>query len=136
MASSARSSPSSRTSGGSSELAAEDESIAEELDGQLDVMEQRLGELELERLFSGTYDAGDALVTVNAGAGGTDAQDWAEMVLRMQMRWAEARGFKVELLEVSPGEEAGIKSGDLPRRRARTPTASTRPRRASTDWCA
>jgi peptide chain release factor 2 len=61
-------------------------------------------------LFSGRYDSGDALVTVNAGAGGTDAQDWAEMVLRMEMRWAEKRGFKVELLEVSPGEEAGIKS--------------------------
>src|SRR3954453_4850653 len=92
------------------ELAAEDESIADELDGQLTAMEQRLGELELERLFSGRYDQGDALVTVNAGAGGTDAQDWAEMVLRMEMRWAESRGFGVELLEVSPGEEAGIKS--------------------------
>ncbi|HEU4701983.1 MAG TPA: peptide chain release factor 2, partial [Conexibacter sp.] len=55
-------------------------------------------------------DAGDALVTINAGAGGTDAQDWAEMVLRMEMRWAEKRGFGVELLEASPGEEAGIKS--------------------------
>ncbi|MCW2968221.1 MAG: peptide chain release factor 2 [Solirubrobacteraceae bacterium] len=96
--------------GGLVELAGEDDSIAEELDGQLDQMEARLAELELERLFSGTYDNGDALVTVNAGAGGTDAQDWAEMVLRMEMRWAEARGFKVELLEVSPGEEAGIKS--------------------------
>ena len=63
-----------------------------------------------QRLFSGHYDAGDALVTVNAGAGGTDAQDWAEMVLRMEMRWAERRGFKVELLEASAGEEAGIKS--------------------------
>src|SRR4051794_38424235 len=92
------------------ELAAEDESIADELDGQLTAMEQRLSELELERLFSGRYDAGDALVTVNAGAGGTDAQDWAEMVLRMEMRWAEGRGFKVELLEASAGEEAGIKS--------------------------
>ena len=92
------------------ELAAEDDSIAEELDGQLDAMEQRLAELELERLFSGRYDSGDALVTVNAGAGGTDAQDWAEMVLRMLMRWAERRGFAVELLEASPGEEAGIKS--------------------------
>src|SRR4051812_16260750 len=92
------------------ELAAEDESIADELDGQLTAMEQRLQELELERLFSGRYDAGDALVTVNAGAGGTDAQDWAEMVLRMEMRWAEQRGFAVELLEASPGEEAGIKS--------------------------
>jgi peptide chain release factor 2 len=67
-------------------------------------------ELEEQRLFSGQYDTGDALVTVNAGAGGTDAQDWAEMVLRMEMRWAEKRGFEVELLEVSPGEEAGIKS--------------------------
>ena len=66
--------------------------------------------LEEERLFSGRYDSGDALVTVNAGAGGTDAQDWAEMVLRMEMRWAEKRGFDVELLEVSPGEEAGVKS--------------------------
>ena len=73
-------------------------------------VEARLEELELERLFSGRYDAGDALVTVNAGAGGTDAQDWAEMLLRMEMRWAERRGFKVELLEASPGEEAGIKS--------------------------
>src|SRR4051812_43941332 len=92
------------------ELTADDESLADELDGQLTTMEQRLEELELERLFSGRYDAGDALVTVNAGAGGTDAQDWAEMVLRMEMRWAEQRGFKVELLEASAGEEAGIKS--------------------------
>ena len=73
-------------------------------------MQARLDALEEQRLFSGRYDAGDALVTVNAGAGGTDAQDWAEMVLRMEMRWAEKRGFDVELLEVSPGEEAGIKS--------------------------
>ena len=73
-------------------------------------VEQRLAALEEERLFSGPYDQGDALVTVNAGAGGTDAQDWAEMVLRMLMRWAERRGFAVELLEASPGEEAGIKS--------------------------
>jgi peptide chain release factor 2 len=92
------------------EMAEEDESVAEEVAGQMAAVEERLGELEEERLFSGRYDAGDALVTVNAGAGGTDAQDWAEMVLRMMMRWAERRGFKVELLEVSPGEEAGIKS--------------------------
>jgi peptide chain release factor 2 len=92
------------------ELAAEDDDMAAELDDTFASVEQRLGELELERLFSGRYDAGDALVTVNAGAGGTDAQDWAEMVLRMMMRWAEQRGFKVELLEASAGEEAGIKS--------------------------
>ncbi len=92
------------------ELAAEDAELAAELEQMLPTVEQRLEELELERLFSGRYDAGDALVTVNAGAGGTDAQDWAEMVLRMEMRWAEKRGFKAELLEASPGEEAGIKS--------------------------
>ncbi len=92
------------------EMAEEDEEIAAELEGQLAPIELRLAALEEQRLFSGRYDAGDALVTVNAGAGGTDAQDWAEMVLRMQMRWAERRGFKVELLEASPGEEAGIKS--------------------------
>ena len=73
-------------------------------------MEARLAELEEQRLFTGKYDGGDALVTINAGAGGTDAQDWAEMVLRMMMRWAERRGFGVELLEASAGEEAGIKS--------------------------
>src|SRR6201994_4471608 len=92
------------------EMAAEEESLQAEVDEQIASIEARLTELELERLFSGRYDAGDALVTVNAGAGGTDAQDWAEMVLRMEMRWAENRGFEVELLEVSAGEEAGIKS--------------------------
>jgi peptide chain release factor 2 len=93
-----------------SELAEEDPEMAAELEDQVIAVQQRLAALEEERLFSGRYDAGDALVTVNAGAGGTDAQDWAEMVLRMEMRWAEKRGFDVELLEASPGEEAGIKS--------------------------
>ena len=92
------------------ELAEEDEALDAELDEGLRGVEERLAELEEARLFSGRYDGGDALVTVNAGAGGTDAQDWAEMVLRMLMRWAERRGFAVELLEASPGEEAGIKS--------------------------
>jgi peptide chain release factor 2 len=92
------------------ELAEEDPEIASELEGQIRAVQDRLDELEEQRLFSGQYDAGDALVTVNAGAGGTDAQDWAEMVLRMEMRWAEKRGFTAELLEASPGEEAGIKS--------------------------
>jgi peptide chain release factor 2 len=92
------------------EMAREDPEIAAELAGQLAPIEARLETLEEQRLFSGRYDTGDALVTVNAGAGGTDAQDWAEMVLRMQMKWAEKRGFGVDLLEVSPGEEAGIKS--------------------------
>ena len=92
------------------EMAREDPEIEAELEGQLAPVERRLEVLEEQRLFSGHYDNNDALVTVNAGAGGTDAQDWAEMVLRMQMKWAEKRGFKSELLEVSAGEEAGIKS--------------------------
>ena len=92
------------------ELAAEDEEMAAELTGQLESVERRLAELEEERLFSGRFDAGDAVVTVNAGAGGTDSQDWAEMLLRMYLRWAERRGFKVEMKEASPGEEAGLKS--------------------------
>jgi peptide chain release factor 2 len=91
-------------------MVAEDESIAGEVDEQRAGIESRLEELEEARLFSGEYDAGDAVVTVNAGAGGTDSQDWAEMLLRMFMRWAERRGMKVELKEASPGEEAGIKS--------------------------
>ncbi len=92
------------------EMADEDASLEAEVIEQVAGVETRLAELEEQRLFSGRYDAGNAFVTVNAGAGGTDAQDWAEMVLRMEMRWAEKRGFGVELLEASPGEEAGIKS--------------------------
>ena len=92
------------------EMAAEDATLEGEVDEQIVSVEERLAALEEQRLFSGRYDSGDALVTVNAGAGGTDAQDWAEMVLRMLMRWAERRGFGVELLEASAGEEAGIKS--------------------------
>jgi peptide chain release factor 2 len=92
------------------ELAEEDEEIEAELDGQLAKVESRLAELEEARLFSGEYDAGDAVVTVHAGAGGTDSQDWAEILLRMYLRWAERRGFDVEMAEASPGEEAGLKS--------------------------
>jgi len=92
------------------ELATEDEEMAGELQVQLASVGQRLAELEEERLFSGRFDAGDAVVTINAGAGGTDSQDWAEILLRMYLRWAERRGFKVEMKEASPGEEAGLKS--------------------------
>ncbi len=92
------------------ELAEEDPDLGTEFEEQVRAVQDRLDALEEERLFSGRYDSGNALVTINAGAGGTDAQDWAEMVLRMEMRWAEKRGFEVELLEASPGEEAGIKS--------------------------
>jgi peptide chain release factor 2 len=92
------------------EMAAEDEEMAAELDSQLRSVEGRLAELEEARLFSGEYDAGDAVVSVHAGAGGTDSQDWAEILLRMYLRWAERRGFEVEMVEASPGEEAGLKS--------------------------
>ena len=92
------------------EMAAEDEELAAELGGQLSTVEGRLAELEEARLFSGKYDAGDAVVSVHAGAGGTDSQDWAEILLRMYLRWAERRGFDVEMVEASPGEEAGLKS--------------------------
>jgi peptide chain release factor 2 len=91
------------------ELAEEDPEIAEGLDDQLASIEARLAELEEARLFSGSYDAGDAVVTVRSGAGGTDSQDWAEMLLRMYLRWAERRGFTVEMKEAAEGEEAGIK---------------------------
>src|SRR5205823_12444128 len=91
-------------------MAAEEQCLQAEVDEQIASVEERLAALEEQRLFAGRYDSGDALVSVNAGAGGTDAQDWADMVLRMEMRWAERRGFKVELFEVSAGEEAGIKS--------------------------
>src|SRR5213078_1098718 len=92
------------------ELAADDDDLAGEIEGQLASLESRLAELEEARLFQGRYDAGDAVVTVRSGAGGTDSQDWAEMLLRMYLRWAERRGFVVELKEASPGEEAGLKS--------------------------
>jgi peptide chain release factor 2 len=93
------------------ELAADDEEMARELASQLDSIERTFADLEEARLFSGEYDAGDAVVTVHAGAGGTDSQDWAEMLLRMYLRWADRRGFQVEMKEASPGEEAGLKSG-------------------------
>jgi peptide chain release factor 2 len=95
------------------ELAAGDEEMEAELGTQLASVERRLAELEEARLFSGEYDAGDAVVSVHAGAGGTDSQDWAEILLRMYLRWAERRGFAVEMVEASPGEEAGLKSATL-----------------------
>jgi peptide chain release factor 2 len=92
------------------ELAAGDPDLTAELADQLDSVEARLAELEEARLFRGRYDSGDAAVTVRSGAGGTDSQDWAEMLLRMYLRWAERRGFEVEMAEASEGEEAGLKS--------------------------
>jgi peptide chain release factor 2 len=90
-----------------------DGDLADELDAHLQPLEQELGRLREDALFSGEYDSGDALVTIHAGEGGTDAQDWAETLVRMYLRWAERRGFKAELVEASPGEEAGLKSAAI-----------------------
>ncbi|HEY9110697.1 MAG TPA: peptide chain release factor 2 [Rhodanobacteraceae bacterium] len=82
------------------------ESIAHDVDG----LEARVGKLEFQRMFAGEMDSSNAFVDIQAGAGGTEAQDWAEMLLRMYLRWAEDRGWHTELLEASAGEVAGIKS--------------------------
>jgi peptide chain release factor 2 len=87
-----------------------DGEMADEIAASLAPLRRELAELQEAALFDGEYDAGDAVVTLQSGTGGTDAQDWAEMMLRMYERWAANRGFKVELLEASPGEEAGLKS--------------------------
>ncbi len=87
--------------------------MAEEAETNLTQLKQELDLWELQQLLSGTYDSRGAILTINAGAGGTDAQDWAEMLLRMYSRWAEKQGYKVRLTEESPGDEAGIKSATL-----------------------
>jgi peptide chain release factor 2 len=87
-----------------------DGDLAEELDAHLQPLERELDRLREDALFTGEYDGGDAVVTIHSGTGGTDAQDWAEILLRMYLRWAQDRGLRTELLEASPGEEAGLKS--------------------------
>ena len=88
----------------------EDTSLMAEIQSEVEMVTSRLGELELERAFTGEYDARDAILAIHAGAGGTESQDWVEMLLRMYLRWAERRSYKAEVLDISPGEEAGIKS--------------------------
>jgi peptide chain release factor 2 len=92
------------------ELAAMDGDMADEISQSLAPLRAELDRLQEDALFTGEYDAGDAVVTIHAGTGGTDAQDWTEILLRMYQRWADDRGFQIELLEASPGEEAGLKS--------------------------
>ena len=92
------------------ELAAMDGDMADEIAASLAPLRREVERLQEAALFKGEYDSGDAVVTLQSGTGGTDAQDWTEMMLRMYERWAADRGFKVELLEASPGEEAGLKS--------------------------
>jgi peptide chain release factor 2 len=92
------------------ELLAMDGDMAAEISSSLEPLQRELERLQEDALFTGEYDGGDAVVTVHAGTGGTDAQDWTEILLRMYLRWAGDRGFQTELLEASPGEEAGLKS--------------------------
>jgi peptide chain release factor 2 len=92
---------------------ASDDGELDELAEAVHALKRQLQSVEEDALFSGEYDPGDAVVSIQAGEGGTDAQDWAEMLLRMYLRWAEGRGFQTELLEASPGEEAGLKSASF-----------------------
>lgn len=90
-----------------------DEDLLVETKESLDKLEKELDKYDIQQMLSGEYDDANAILSINAGAGGTDAQDWAEMLLRMYMRWAESRGWKVDLLDKSDGEEAGIKSATI-----------------------
>jgi len=91
-------------------LADEDEGLQEELSSELAGLEKQLDELEFELSLGGEYDDRNAILAIHAGAGGTESQDWAEMLMRMYLRWAERRGFETDILDTSPGDEAGIKS--------------------------
>ena len=90
-----------------------DESAVSEIVADLDGFEERVAGLEFRRMFSGEMDSSNAFIDIQSGAGGTEAQDWAEMLLRMYLRWAEAHDFKAELIEASAGEVAGIKSATI-----------------------
>jgi peptide chain release factor 2 len=91
----------------------DDAGTAEEVGHDLDGLEQQLAALEFRRMFSGEMDASNAYLDIQSGAGGTEAQDWAEMLLRMYLRWAEAHEFRTEIIEASAGEVAGIKSATV-----------------------
>jgi peptide chain release factor 2 len=87
-----------------------DESLREELEQELSIINKEVHNHELDIILAGKFDHGNALLAIHAGAGGTDSQDWAEMLERMYLRWAESRGFDTEILDLTTGEEAGIKS--------------------------
>ncbi|MBO1516136.1 MULTISPECIES: peptide chain release factor 2 [Psychrobacter] len=92
---------------------AEDESLLSDVQAELDDAEERVADLEFRRMFSGEMDPNNCYLDIQSGSGGTEAQDWAEMLLRMYTRWAESHGFKVEVIEVSSGSVAGIKSATI-----------------------
>ena len=91
----------------------EDEETVQSVTEDIAVLESRIAELEFRRMFSGEQDQNSAFLDIQSGSGGTEAQDWAEMLLRMYLRWGEAHGFKTELMEASPGDVAGIKSATI-----------------------
>ena len=91
----------------------DDEEVLESITEDLEGFEKRLAELEFRRMFSGEMDANNTFLDIQSGSGGTEAQDWADMLLRMYLRWGEHHGFKTELIEVSPGDVAGIKSATI-----------------------
>ena len=93
---------------------AQRESILEELSKELEAIDAYVSELETKTLLAGESDRLSAILTVKPGAGGTESQDWAEMLLRMYLRWAEQKGFRATVLDSTPGEEAGIKSATVP----------------------
>jgi len=93
--------------------AEEDEGTAEEVTGELNQLDAELEKLEFRRMFSGDMDESNCYLEIQAGSGGTEAQDWANMMLRMYLRWAEAKEFKTEVVEVQPGDVAGIKSATI-----------------------
>lgn len=92
---------------------AEDEETFEEAQSELNDLEQKLEQLEFRRMFSGELDGSDAYIDLQAGSGGTEAQDWCNILLRMYLRWCEAKGFKTELIEVTDGDVAGIKGATI-----------------------
>jgi peptide chain release factor 2 len=94
-------------------LAEEDASLEPEVESELATVAACLEELELEAAFSSEYDARNAILSIHAGAGGTESQDWVEMLMRMYLRWAERHGYEAEILDTTPGDEAGIKSVTL-----------------------
>ena len=91
-------------------LEEEDQSVLHEVQENISRLENDMREMEVQRLFTQPEDSGSAIVEIHAGAGGTEAQDWTEMLLRMYLRWAEIEGYKVDILDSLPGEEAGLKS--------------------------
>ena len=111
-----------------------DAGVVTEAENALKALKKEVARRELEALLSGEADRFDSYLEVHAGAGGTESQDWAEMLLRMYTRWAEKHGFKIEYLEETQGEEAGIKSATI-QIPAITPMAGSRPKRACTGWC-